>query len=250
MDYRLDEVDKRILYYLAADARNTSAPSIAEEVDVSAGTIRNRIRQLEANGIVQGYHAAIDYERADDLLTSLFTCNASVSEREALGRRALDVRGVVNVREVMTGRGNLRVKAVGRNTDDIARISRELADLGLDIEDEDLLQREYFRPYHQFGPDDADRRSLVDFMSLAGSAEVVDVPVAETAPLAGKSLAEANEEGVLDDDVLVVAVERDDDVLMPKGSTRIHAGDLVTLFSRNGIPGDVMGVFARRDDEE
>ncbi|WP_239640386.1 AsnC family transcriptional regulator [Halogeometricum pallidum] len=44
---RLDEVDKRILYYLARDARNVSAPMVAEEASVSAGTIRNRINQLE-----------------------------------------------------------------------------------------------------------------------------------------------------------------------------------------------------------
>lgn len=54
MANRLDEIDKRVLYHLAADARDTSAPAIAEEVNVSAGTIRNRIRQLEADGTIKG----------------------------------------------------------------------------------------------------------------------------------------------------------------------------------------------------
>ena len=54
MANRLDEIDRRVLYHLAADARDTSAPAIAEEVNVSAGTIRNRIRQLEADGTIKG----------------------------------------------------------------------------------------------------------------------------------------------------------------------------------------------------
>src|SRR6056297_3373990 len=103
MEYRLDEIDKRILYYLAEDARNTSAPLVAEEVDVSPGTIRNRIRKLEENNVIEGYHADVNYARADNLLTNLFVCNAPVSDRERLAREALSIPGVVNVREVMTG---------------------------------------------------------------------------------------------------------------------------------------------------
>lgn len=50
MDYRVDKIDKRILYYLAQDARNTTAREIAEEVDVSPGTVGNRIEKLENSG--------------------------------------------------------------------------------------------------------------------------------------------------------------------------------------------------------
>lgn len=52
MQARLDDIDRRILYYLRVDARNTTAPMIAEEVDVSAATIRNRINQLEEKGVI------------------------------------------------------------------------------------------------------------------------------------------------------------------------------------------------------
>ncbi len=38
MQGRLDDSDRRILYYPRVDARNTTAPMIAEEVDVSAAT--------------------------------------------------------------------------------------------------------------------------------------------------------------------------------------------------------------------
>ena len=32
MDYRLDEIDRRIIFELMRDARNTSAPTIADAV--------------------------------------------------------------------------------------------------------------------------------------------------------------------------------------------------------------------------
>ena len=54
MAHRIDEVDKRILYRLAQDARNTTTSDIAEEMDVTSATIRNRIEQLEEQDILRG----------------------------------------------------------------------------------------------------------------------------------------------------------------------------------------------------
>lgn len=244
MGHRLDEIDKRIIYYLTKDARNTSAPIIAREVDMSPGTIRNRIQQLEERGVLKGYHAAVDFEQGDGRLTALFLCSADPSERGALAKLALDVSGVVNVREVLAGQRNLHVKAVGTDTGDFDRIERALGDLGLRIEDESLLQREQFHSYHPFGPDDdPDTHSLTDFMSLAGGAEVAEITVSGTAQVAGKTLQEADREGVLGDDVLVVAIEREDEVITPKGDTPIYEGDVVTVFSRGGISSELLGIF-------
>jgi DNA-binding Lrp family transcriptional regulator len=38
---------------------------IAEEVDVSASTVRNRIDRLEEAGVIEGYYPKINYERAN-----------------------------------------------------------------------------------------------------------------------------------------------------------------------------------------
>lgn len=56
----LDEVDRGILYVLQQDARNTTISEIASEVDVSASTVRNRIDDMEAEGIIEGYYPKID----------------------------------------------------------------------------------------------------------------------------------------------------------------------------------------------
>lgn len=232
MNGRIDEIDKRILYHLAADARNTSAPMIAEEMDVTPGTIRNRITQLEENGIITGYHAQIEYERAEGRIVNLFICTAPVAERDRLASRALDIPGVVNVRELMAGQRNLHIIGIGTDTNDITRIASKLADLGLEIKEEDIVQQEATQPYDQFGPENGRTKpSLADFVSLTGGAEVLEVSVAESAPIDGKSLSQAGDDGTLPEEILVVGIERDDDVLTPKGDTQIEAGDIVTLFS-------------------
>lgn len=244
MDHRLDEIDKRILYYLAADARNTAAPEIAEEMEVTAATIRNRIRQLETEGILRGYLADIDYKAIEGHVTYEFRCTAPIPDRDHLAQAALDISGVVAARELMAGTTNLTITVVGTDTDDIGRIAAELSDLGLTIEDESVIEEQYFRPYDPFGPEDAPKGpSLTDFMGLAGGAEVVEFTVSEGAEIADRTIEDAVESDLLADEMLVVGIERDGDVLTPKGETVIRAGDVVSLFSKTGLETDALTVF-------
>ncbi len=55
----LDELDMRILSVLNHDARK-SYRDIAREVDASISTVSNRVRRLEAEGVVKGYAPIID----------------------------------------------------------------------------------------------------------------------------------------------------------------------------------------------
>jgi DNA-binding Lrp family transcriptional regulator len=146
----LDTLDRQIVYALQGDARRTSASEIAEEYGVSASTVRKRIRNLEEAGVVRGYNLDVDYERAGFQLHTLILCTAPVTQREELARRALDVEGVVAVREVMTGSRNVHVEVVGRDGDDLSRIGRELDAVGLGIADEDIIRNEYVTQYEGF----------------------------------------------------------------------------------------------------
>jgi DNA-binding Lrp family transcriptional regulator len=175
---------------------------IAEEVNVSAGTIRNRINQLEEAGIIQGHHAHIDYERVENRLTNLFVCIAPVGEREKLANQALDVGGV-NVREPTAGRRNVHVVGLSNDTDDLTRIATQLSGLGLAIEEETLVQQESVQPYSPFGGNGNQQTpSLNDFISLTG-----------------------------------------DDIVTPKGETRVQSGDIITLFSRGPSSSDTIAAF-------
>lgn len=245
MSYELDEVDRRILHGLMVDARRTSAPELAEALDVSPATIRNRIGKLEDANVITGYRAQVDFERAEGRIANLYLCNAPVADRESYAARARDVPGVVHVRELMTGRRNLHVLAIGKDTRDLRRVARAISALDIEIEDEDLVQTETYVPYVPYGPSDEDvPQHLDDFVRFTGGAEIVEVTVAERAPMAGRTLASASDRGILAERALVIAVRRDEDLLVPNGDTRIEAGDRVTLFSRDGLGDGTLDAFS------
>ncbi|MEE3304302.1 MAG: winged helix-turn-helix transcriptional regulator, partial [Candidatus Thermoplasmatota archaeon] len=54
----LDETDRSIIEVLERDAR-TSLRRIAEEVGVSLGTVSNRVKKLEENGVIKGYRVIL-----------------------------------------------------------------------------------------------------------------------------------------------------------------------------------------------
>jgi len=247
MSIEIDEIDKRIIYRLTEDARHISAPDIAKEVDVSAPTIRNRIRRLEDEGVIEGYHAQIDYEKLDRRLTNLFLCTAAATDRNRYAQRILDIPGVIDVREIMTGEKNLHVTVVGSDTSDIRRIAQEITALGIDIEDEGLFHREHIQPYAQFGPDQVDTPlPVTGIADLSDDADLIELPVDDDAPIAGKTVQEATEHGYITEDLLLISIDREGgrQGITPDGNTEILPGDAVTLFSRTGVADKTLRAFS------
>lgn len=146
----LDDLDRKIIHALQADARRTSSGTIAEAAGVSASTVRNRIQRLEERGLLSGYHADVEYEAAGYQLYTLIICTAPVPRREELAEAALDVSGVVRVTEIMTGEENIHVSVVGEDGDDLSRIGRDLDKLGLEVADEDLIRNEHVGAFDGF----------------------------------------------------------------------------------------------------
>ena len=58
----LDDTDRSIIEVLERDAR-TSLRRIAEEVDVSLGTVSNRVKKLEENGVIKDYRVILNSEK-------------------------------------------------------------------------------------------------------------------------------------------------------------------------------------------
>ncbi|WP_123622774.1 Lrp/AsnC family transcriptional regulator [Halorubrum sp. CSM-61] len=244
MSLQIDTIDEQILYYLTEEARHTSAPDIAEKVDVSAPTVRNRIRRLEEEGVIRGYHADVNYQKVGGRLTNHYVCSTGNRDRKEMAQRVLDIPGVINVREIMSGKGDLRITVVGTDTDDLTRIAQGIISLGIEIDDEDLVHREYFRPYAPFGPRDEEVASPVTGVAgLAGDADVVEVIVRKKAPIAGRTLQEANEEELISPDVLVVRINRDEGTITPTGETVMKENDFVTIHSRSGVTEETLEAF-------
>lgn len=147
----LDEVDRAILRALQEDARQNTNAAISEHVSVSASTVGKRISRMEDAGIVRGYQPDIDYEEAGFPIQVLFICTAAIAEREALIQETLDLDGVINVRELMTGERNVHILVIGSSNDDITRIAHELDNMGYTVNDEILMRDEYNQPSVHFG---------------------------------------------------------------------------------------------------
>lgn len=144
--YQLDDIDRQILYFLQEDARNNSNAEISDRVGVSPSTVGNRIQQLEANGIIRGYQPNIDYDQADFPLRVLFICTTSITERSDLIQEILDLPGVTNVRELMTGEENIHVEVVGSHNEDITRLATAIDARNISINEEILMKNNYPQP--------------------------------------------------------------------------------------------------------
>jgi DNA-binding Lrp family transcriptional regulator len=104
----LDDVDRAILHLLQRNARDLTPVDVAERLPVSDGTVRNRIARLEERGVATGYVPLID-DAAGFPLQIVFVCTARITDRPVVATATLGIEGVVNVRETMTGRRNVRV---------------------------------------------------------------------------------------------------------------------------------------------
>ncbi|WP_227378402.1 Lrp/AsnC family transcriptional regulator [Haladaptatus halobius] len=150
MSRGLDNVDRGILYHLQRDARNTTTQEIAETVGTSASTVRNRIEALENDEIIKGYHPEIDYEAANLPLRVQFVCTAPPVERAEYVDQVLDVQGVIDVREMLVGRQNIYIEAVGTSTQDITRITDVLHEMDLTVESAEMMRKRYRQPFDYF----------------------------------------------------------------------------------------------------
>ena len=66
----MESLDRRIVTLLAQNS-NASINELASELDVPSSTLHNRIKKLEARGVITGYRAVIDQREAGLTLHAL-----------------------------------------------------------------------------------------------------------------------------------------------------------------------------------
>ena len=90
-----DDIDLRILEMLKENARVANA-AIARDVELAPSAVFQRIRKLEDQGVIRGYHADIDPEALDQGLL------AFIRVQTAEGARAQEAAEILaSVPEVM-----------------------------------------------------------------------------------------------------------------------------------------------------
>ena len=153
MVHDLDDVDRGILHALQGNAREVTAAEMADMVGTSASTVRNRIDYLE-EGVIRGYHPELDYEKAGFDLHLFVVCRAPTAKRTELAKKALELPGVINVREMTTGSHNIHIELVAVDSDaaDETRAGIENLD-ELEIVSTQIINDLHVQPFNHFGVD-------------------------------------------------------------------------------------------------
>jgi len=94
------------------------------------------------------------------------------------------------------------------------------------------------------------RPTIVDFMQIGDEAEIFEITVVEGAPIAGLTLDEAGKQGLTDEEILIVALDRQTDSkpITPRGDTQITEGDILTVYSATGATPAVTDIFGHYED--
>jgi len=119
----LDKIDNKILKLLSENSRMTYV-EIGEKVSLSRVAVRNRIKSLEEQGIIERYSIIINPQKIGRTVSAFFNIE---TEPEYLYEVA-DVLGekecITDIYQ-MTGSSNLHVHAVFTSNDDLERFLSE-----------------------------------------------------------------------------------------------------------------------------
>ena len=112
-DYALDATDRAILEHLQRDGRIANV-DLADAVALSPSSCLRRTKALEAAGLISGYHAELDRERAGLGLTVFISLKVAQHSRETSRtiETALTVIPAVVACYVVAGEADFLVEAV------------------------------------------------------------------------------------------------------------------------------------------
>jgi DNA-binding Lrp family transcriptional regulator len=122
--FMLDETDKKILSILLADSR-LSFRQIAQRVGVSVATVIERIRNLEANGIIKYYTAVLDHEKMGYELSVVIEITVSKGKLIEVEQEIAKHRNVCAVYDV-TGLTDAMVIAKFKNRKELNNFVKSL----------------------------------------------------------------------------------------------------------------------------
>jgi Lrp/AsnC family transcriptional regulator, leucine-responsive regulatory protein len=96
-----DDIDRRILQLLHDDARTSNA-AIARDVGLAPSAVFQRIRKLETEGVIRGYHARLDPHALDQSLLAFVSVQTGEGARAAeTGAMLAAIPEVIEVHRVV-----------------------------------------------------------------------------------------------------------------------------------------------------
>jgi Lrp/AsnC family transcriptional regulator, leucine-responsive regulatory protein len=119
----LDSQDRAILRLLQEDARITNA-GLAGKVSLSESACLRRVKSLEESGMIQGYTAIVDQQRAGYPVNVFVSITLDRQSRTGLDSFENAVRSVPEVMEcyLMTGEHDYLLRLVVQDLQDFERV--------------------------------------------------------------------------------------------------------------------------------
>jgi len=114
----LDPIDYKILDLLQRDARTTQV-EIADAVRLSQPSVADRIRKLDASGVVLGYVARLDPRLMGNDIRAFVGVRISHPRHHDAFTRRIDQIGDVLECHRVAGLDSYLLKVVSKNTDDL-----------------------------------------------------------------------------------------------------------------------------------
>jgi Lrp/AsnC family transcriptional regulator, leucine-responsive regulatory protein len=121
----LDAIDLKILYILQNSGRSRLA-DIAEEVDLSAPAVMERVKKLEATGVIKGYQAIVDGKKVGKDITAFI--GVSIGNQRDIDRFAAHMMRYHDVLEChhVTGDETFILKVKSANTSSLEKLLGEI----------------------------------------------------------------------------------------------------------------------------
>ena len=120
----IDEIDRKILSILLSDA-STSKAEVARRTGLAASVISERIRRLEADGVIRGYEVRLDAKAlGKPLLAFVFVNDAKPSRGFDTAHALSGVTGLEELHKI-AGDDCYLLKVRATDTDELNRIIEE-----------------------------------------------------------------------------------------------------------------------------
>ena len=125
MGHSIDAIDVRILELLQEHGRMKRS-AVAEEVDLSLSAVSERMRKLEARGVIEGYRAIVDAKRLHLDITAFIRVSVDGSEHYPNFVEQVTAMDEVLELHSITGEGSHVMKVRTKNTTSLERFLSEI----------------------------------------------------------------------------------------------------------------------------
>ncbi|MDO5823902.1 Lrp/AsnC family transcriptional regulator [Methanobrevibacter sp.] len=121
---KLDDIDIKILKIINEDVR-TSYRQISRSLDVSVGTVHNRIDKMVKIGVIKKFSPVLDHEKLGFVLTTIIGVRVKGEKLKSWEEKTMYNKNIVGIYDV-TGEYDAILIAKFRNTNELNGFIKEL----------------------------------------------------------------------------------------------------------------------------